>query len=147
MLSGKNIAMFLQANFLVESGLMLKIMPLFFDDTSNQNIDHPIVEESNELADDDSDKDILNEYVDPDEWQQAILESKDHFWKLLKEDVEKIMNLLDGMEKNYKDTLKRLAGSDEFRLLKRLVNNVNITWRNLLVHLIFGLITCIISKS
>ena len=147
MLSGKNIAMFLQANFLVESGLMLKIMPLFFDDTSNQNIDHPIVEESNELADDDSDKDILNEYVDPDEWQQAILESKDHFWKLLKEDVEKIMNLLDGMEKNYKDTLKRLAGSDEFRLLKRLVNNVNITWRNLLVHLSFGLITCIISKS
>ena len=61
MLSGKNIAMFLQANFLVESGLMLKIMLLFFDDTSNQNIDHPIVEESNELADDDSDKDILNE--------------------------------------------------------------------------------------
>ena len=75
------------------------------------------------------------------------MESKDHFWKLLKEDVEKIMNLLDGMEKNYKDTLKRLADSDEFRLLKRLVNNVNITWRNLLVHLSFGLITCIISKS
>ena len=60
---------------------MLK-MSLFFDDTSNQTIDHPIVEEPNELVDDDSDEDTLNEYVDPDEWQHAVLESNDDFRKV-----------------------------------------------------------------
>ena len=47
-LSGKNITMFLWAKFLTESALVLKIMSLFFDDTSNQTIDHPIIKEPNE---------------------------------------------------------------------------------------------------
>ena len=103
---------------MTESALKLKIMSLFFDDTSNQTINHPILEEPNELVGGDSDKYILKEYVDPDEWQQAILESTDDFWKLSGEEVDKIMKLLNGVEKNYGEALKRLADSEEFNRLK-----------------------------
>ena len=99
-------------------------MPLFFEDTSNQTINYPILEEPNELVGGDSDKDILKEYVDPDEWQQAVLESTDDFWKLSGEGVDKIMKLLNGVEKNYEEALKRLADSEEFNRLKWLVKNV-----------------------
>ena len=123
-LSGKNITMFLWAKFLTESALVLKIMSLFFDDTSNQTIDHPIIKEPNELVDDHSDEDILNGYVDPDEWKQAVLESNDDFLILSGEEVDKIIKLLYGVEKNYEETLNRLAGSGKFNLLKQLVKNV-----------------------
>ena len=57
------------------------------------------------------------------------------------------MKLLDGVEKNYDETLKRLADSEEFNLLNKLVKNVKHHWRNLLVHLSLASITYIISKS
>lgn len=53
MLSSKNIAMPLRANFLSKSALMLKIISMFFVDTNKSKTEHSLEEERSELANED----------------------------------------------------------------------------------------------
>ena len=131
MLSGKEIAMFLRGNFLVESAFMIKLLSLLLPSSSkvpDETAGHPtpVFDVLTEKSQGDDNKLQTERPVDDEEslWFDTLTTSDSDCRKLTSDDLDKIRTLADGVEHFYENGTKHLAESGEFQLLKKMLEKL-----------------------